>query len=101
MVDHKDDNKNNNCVNNLQWITRKHNVQKAYDTKVASKPTGGKHYSAVPIDQFDKNGKFIKTWECTADACRFLEKKTANNIYDNLKGKRKSAFGYVWKYAKK
>lgn len=101
VVDHKDDNKNNNCVNNLQWITRKQNVQKAYDTKVASKPTGGEHYGAVPIDQFDLNGEFIKTWECGADVRRFLKKKTINNIYDNLRGKRKSAFGYVWKYTKK
>lgn len=99
VVDHKDDNKNNNRLTNLQWVTRKRNIQKAYETKVASKPVSGNHYGAVPIDQFDKNGEFIKTWQCTADVCRFLKKKYANNIYDNLKGKRKSAFGFVWRYS--
>jgi hypothetical protein len=101
IVDHKDDDKKNNKVINLQWITRQENIQKAYNTNVASQKKGGEHYSSQPIDQFEKNGKFIKTWDCTADVCRFLNKNTVNNIYGNLRGTRKSAYGFIWKYAKK
>jgi hypothetical protein len=98
VVDHKDDNKTNNNVSNLQWITRKQNIQKAYYTQVATKPKGAGHYSSKPIDQYTIKGEFVKSWDSTADVCRFLNKKNTNNIYDNLKGNRKSAYGYIWKY---
>ncbi len=98
VVDHKDDNKLNNKVGNLQWITRKQNIQKAYNTKVAAKSKGAEHYGSKPIDQFTTKGEFVKSWACTADVCRFLNKKHVNNIYGNLNGKRKSAYGFIWKY---
>ena len=78
-VDHIDNDKNHNYVNNLQWITRKDNVRKSKN---------------MPILQYDLDGNFIREWECAADVGHIVSK----NIYECLKGRRKTAYGYIWKY---
>ena len=78
-VDHIDNDKTHNYVNNLQWITHKENCRKSNNK---------------PILQFDLDGNFIREWECAAD----VGKEVNGNICNCLKGKLKSAFGYIWKY---
>lgn len=45
-INHKDGNKANNCINNLEWTTRSQNMKHAYDTglKVVSEESGGVSY---------------------------------------------------------
>ena len=78
-VDHIDNDKTHNYVNNLQWITHKDNCRKSKNK---------------PILQFDLNGNFIREWECAAD----VGKEAQTNICYCLKGKTKSAYGYIWRY---
>lgn len=49
------------------------------------------------ILQFDKNRNFIKEWNSAKEAADFLN-KDGNNIRAAAKGKRKTAYGYIWKY---
>lgn len=53
---------------------------------------------AKPILQYDKSGNFIKEYISTAQAVEENGFANRTNITQNLKGKTKSAYGYVWKY---
>lgn len=54
--------------------------------------------NAIPILQYDKNGNFIKEYISTAQAVKENGFANRTNITQNLRGKTKSAYGYVWKY---
>ena len=79
QVDHIDENKNHNYINNLQWITGRDNCRKSNNK---------------PILQFDLNGNFIRECECAAD----VGDNVTGNICECLKGRRKTAYGSIWKY---
>lgn len=48
-----------------------------------------------PIIQLTKEGKFIQEYNCIQDA---VLKYNSTNISEVLKGKRKTACGYIWRY---
>lgn len=60
--------------------------------------TGANNYQAKPIEQYTLDGEYIKTWPCIADARRELN-LGRTGITKNLCGDRKTAYGYIWKYA--
>jgi len=66
--------------------------------KMSLSATKPKPYLQKIILQFDIEGNFIKEWECAKQAAISLGKKSSGNICDVCQGKRKQAYGYVWKY---
>lgn len=78
-VDHIDNNKTHNYVNNLQWITHKDNVRKGRNK---------------PILQYTLDGEFVREWECAYD----VGKEVQSAICQCLKGRNKTAYGYKWVY---
>lgn len=121
-VNHKDENPSNNDVSNLEWCTSEYNNNYGTRTKRASESKRGKHCSeetkkkisktkkgkykgkdspnAKPILMYDKEGNFIKRFECIHDANEYLGKgRYCSNITMCLTGRRKTAYGYVFKYA--
>lgn len=78
-VDHIDNDRTHNYVNNLQWITKRDNVRKGRNK---------------PILQYSLDGEFIREWPCAND----IGSEARVNIYYCLKGKTKSAYGYKWVY---
>lgn len=101
QVDHIDDNKENNKVSNLQWITNYDNMRKSWETGARSLEKsykrGKEHPRAKKIIQYDKKGNYIKTWDCILEASRVL-KINDKNICACAKGKRPTAYNYIWKY---
>ena len=50
------------------------------------------------VIQYDVNGNFIKEWDYVLEAAYSLGKKTGAAITEVCSGKRKSIYGYIWKY---
>lgn len=109
QVNHIDGNKQNNCVKNLEWCNNSHNMKEAYKLGLV-KPTHsgcfkkGEHKKQeIPINQFDLNGNFVKTWPSFTKAEKFFRpnsKSISTNIYGVLTNRQKTAYGYIWKYVK-
>ena len=99
QVNHKDENKLNNCVDNLEWCTPKYNIN--YGTisiRKSQKQLNDKNKSK-PVLQYSLDGTFIKEWKSTKDVQRNLGFDNSH-ISACCKNIRKSAYGYLWKYKK-
>jgi hypothetical protein len=94
-VNHKDGDKNNNCVDNLEWCTHKQNVQHSFDNGLKNS-TGRKMKAVI---QLTLDGKEI----CRYKSARQAEIATGvgrNVIIAVCKNKkyRKSGGGFLWNY---
>ena len=85
-INHKDENKKNNDISNLEWCTRLYNNNY------------GKHKKSIVMCDKDTHEP-IKIFNSIGEAERFLNNDGAHaNIVRQLKGRGKSAYGYFWKY---
>lgn len=91
IVNHKDENGLNNCVENLEWCDSKYNTN--YGTCIARRSEKCKK----AIQQFSLTGVFIKTWQGIIEAASVLQ-IDPSSITKVAKRKRKSAGGYMWRY---
>lgn len=91
VVNHKDGDKFNNCVDNLEWATTAENTKHGYDT-------GLNHTTKRAVHQLDMEEKIIKKFDSLKDA-RISTKIDDAGIVKVCKGYRKTAGGYKWKFA--
>ncbi len=91
QINHKDENKANNNVSNLEWCNSKYNINYGTRTEKVTEKL------SKPVLQFTKDGELVAEYPSTQEAARQTG-IVQNNISSCCLGSRKSAGNYVWKF---
>ena len=91
QVNHKDEDKENNSVQNLEWCDQKYNIN--YGTRTQRQA----EKLSKPILQYTKSGEFVREWKSTHDVERNLG-YFHNYISSCCNGRYKSSYNFIWKF---
>lgn len=104
QVNHKDENKRNNCVDNLEWCNASYNAIYSLERRgiISNRKRvpqrKNSSHSSQPIIQMTLSGEEVKTWENSRTI--FNETGMSDwSISECCRGNRKTAYGYTWRYA--
>lgn len=108
-INHIDENKSNNCIENLQWVTSKENANwGTRNTRISEyvknnpipMPPGKKRVGmkkeVIQLDPVTK--EIVSRYESTIAASNSIGCSNGN-ISECCNGKRKSAKGFLWQFA--
>ena len=94
-MNHKDEDKSNNVVSNLEWCTHEYN--NTYGTRnkrIGKSNTNGK--LSKPVLQYTLDGQFVKEWPSTMEAAR--NGFNRSHIIECCRKNRKTHKGFKWGY---
>lgn len=98
QVNHKDENKQNNCITNLEWCTAKYNVN--YGTCIQRRKEKQKYSNKkrIPVISIDENGnekEYLSAWDASRQVGAYQ-----SNIWRAIHTGNKCS-GYYWRYKQK
>lgn len=100
QVNHKDENKHNNDISNLEWCTVKYNAN--YGMRNERIREKLKQNAVLPdnrikVNMYTLDGIFVRQFDSLKEAKIFLNKPiTEAHISQCCNGIRKTAYGYKW-----
>lgn len=111
IINHKDENRSNNFVSNLEWCDYKYNLNYGNRNSKLSNSLTNNPFLSTPVLQYSKTREFLKEFPSIAEAARTVNNgntkaavtnilKCCNGVADTQFGtvKRKTAYGYIWKF---
>ena len=97
-VNHLDEVKTNNVASNLEWCDVKYNNNYGTHNDKVSKALVNHPKKSNEVQKFDKQGNLLDAFPSTMEAGR-VTGISQSSIVRCCNGNRKSAGGYVWRYA--
>lgn len=111
IINHKDESRDNNFVGNLEWCNHKYNLNYGNRNSKLSSKLRNNPLICTPVLQYSISEKLIKEFPSIAEAARIVNngniKAAATNILKCCNGaadtqfgtvRRKTAYGYIWKF---
>jgi hypothetical protein len=94
QIDHIDENKSNNFVGNLRWVTPKENINHgSHNQRVVESNKRNRDFN---ICQYDLEGNLVKEYNSVSEAALAVGGRT-DSIRWALDGKLKTSYGFVWR----
>ena len=96
QINHIDENKENNCVSNLEWCTPSTNNLKYHKNHPNLRRNGKR--KGLRVQQLSFDGTLIKEWDNARQV--FLKTGMSDwSVSQCCRGIWKTAYGYKWQYA--